>query len=314
MSPMEPRIQQLRQLDLLSRARETGQTTSPMEALAKMLAKGNIDPRLLEMIPPPVIPRYEEPVPPPPPPRLEEYYSPTTTPFPSQDTATMPMFPDTAPYPTTAPMPNYDIGYDQGATTKPNYEAPNESLYDQPAIYPLDTLAPQMPQLGGVTLSNGQFIAGVPNEQGGVNIGTPDFFQQYAGNPDLMRALSDAYGYDVSQPRPQTTQAPQIGYNEPDVQPQIGYAPETNYGGMNTNSPTTQNPQTNDGRTNDFQKMMEDMRNQQMAENMRNEQRMFDPRREPERPREDPRQDPRINPEPPRPFDIPRDDIGRRLG
>jgi hypothetical protein len=149
----------------------------------------------------------------------------------------------------------------------------------------------QMPQLGGVTLSNGQFIAGVPNEQGGVNIGTPDFFQQYAGNPDLMRALSDAYGYDVSQPRPQTTQAP-----------------ETNYGGMNTNSPTTQNPQ-NGGGINDFQKMMEDMRNQQMSENMRNEQRMVDPRPEPERPMQDPRQDPRQNP-----FEMPPDNIGRRLG
>jgi hypothetical protein len=55
--------------------------------------------------------------------------------------------------------------------------------------------------MGGVTLSNGQFIAGAQNDQGGVNIGTPDFFQKYAGNPDLMRALSDAYGYDVSQPQ-----------------------------------------------------------------------------------------------------------------
>ena len=264
MSPMEPRIQQLRQLDLLTRARETGQTTSPMEALARMLAQGNIDPRLLQGMTTSTAPSYEDTAPP----RLEEYYSPTTTPFPGQD---------------TAPMP------------EPRYEQDTTP----PLIYPLDTIAPQMPQIGGVTLSNGQFIAGVPNEQGGVNIGTPDFFQQYAGNPDLMRALSDAYGYDVSQPRPQTTQAP-----------------ETNYGGMNTNSPTTQNPQI--GRdANDFEKMMEDMRNQQMAENMRNEQRMFDPRREPERPREDPRQDPRINPEPPRPIypmDIPRDDIGRRLG
>jgi hypothetical protein len=210
-------------------------------------------------------------------------------------------------------MPNYDIGYDQGATTKPNYEAPNESLYEKPAIYPLDTIAPQMPQLGGVTLSNGQFIAGVPNEQGGVNIGTPDFFQQYAGNPDLMRALSDAYGYDVSQPRPQTTQAPQVVYGEPTVGSQ-GYDPGTNYGGMNTNSPTTQNPQigyspeTNYGGTNDFQKMMEDIRMQE---------RMQDPRIRPDINPERPREDPRINPEPPRPIypmDMPPDNIGRRLG
>ena len=278
MSPMEPMIQRLRQLDLLSRARETGQTTSPMEALARMLAQGNIDPRLLQGMTTPTPPRYEEPVPPPPPPPRLEYYSPTTTPFPGQDTAIMPMFPDTAPDPYTAPMPNYDIGYDQGATTKPKYEAPNESLYEKPEIYPLDTLAPQMPQLGGVTLSNGQFIAGVPNEQGGVNIGTPDFFQQYAGNPDLMRALSDAYGYDVSQG--QTTQSPQIGYNEPDVQPQIGYAPQVNY-----NEPQV-NPRTNP------------------------EPPMQDPRMRPDRPM----QDPRINPEPPRPFDVPQYDIGRRLG
>ena len=63
---------------------------------------------------------------------------------------------------------------------------------------------PQMPPMGGVTLSNGQFIAGAQNDQGGVNIGTPDFFQKYAGNPDLMRALSDAYGYDVSNPTTRT--------------------------------------------------------------------------------------------------------------
>lgn len=267
MSPMEPRIQQLRQLDLLSRAREP-MKTSPMEALARMLAQGNIDPRLLQGMTTPTPPRYEEPVPPPPPPRLEEYYSPTTTPFPGQD---------------TAPMP--EPRYEQDTTPPP--------------IYPLDTIAPQMPQIGGVTLSNGQFIAGVPNEQGGVNIGTPDFFQQYAGNPDLMRALSDAYGYDVSQP--QTTQTPQVVYGEPQVGTQ-GYAPDTNYGGMNTNSPTTQNPQTNDGRTNDFQKMMEDMREQDRMKEMRN---TMDSRREPERPMQDPRQNP---------FDMPRDEIGRRLG
>jgi len=283
MSPMEPRIQQLRQLDLQRRARETRQGMDPMEALRRMLEQGQMSPDTIEALRNirPTEPRYEEPVPPPPP-RLEDYYGPTTTPFPGQD---------------TAPMP------------EPRYEQDTTP----PAIYPLDTIAPQMPQLGGVTLSNGQFIAGVPNEQGGVNIGTPDFFQQYAGNPDLMRALSDAYGYDVSQPRPQTTQAPQVVYGEPTVGSQ-GYDPGTNYGGMNTNSPTTQNPQigyspeTNYGGTNDFQKMMEDMRMQE---------RMQDPRIRPDINPEPPRQDPRINPEPPRPIypmDMPPDNIGRRLG
>jgi len=191
-----------------------------MEALARMLAQGNIDPRLLQGMTTPTPPRYEEPVPPPPPPpppRLEEYYSPTTTPFPGQD---------------TAPMP------------EPRYEQDTTP----PAIYPLDTIAPQIPQIGGVTLSNGQFIAGVPNEQGGVNIGTPDFFQQYAGNPDLMRALSDAYGYDVSQG--QTTQSPQIGYAQPDVQPQIGYAPQVNYNEPQVNPRTNPEPPMQDPRIN----------------------------------------------------------------
>ena len=66
---------------------------------------------------------------------MPEIY-PTTGPYREEPTsATMPMFPDTAPYPTTAPMPNYDIGYDQGVATKPNYEAP-------PEIYP--QVAPQI--------------------------------------------------------------------------------------------------------------------------------------------------------------------------
>jgi len=76
------------------------------------------------------------------PPRLEESYGPTTTPFPGQDTATMPMFPDTAPDPYTAPMPNYDIGYDPGVAPmkdyrpEPVYEPMPEPKYAYPESMP----------------------------------------------------------------------------------------------------------------------------------------------------------------------------------
>jgi hypothetical protein len=330
---MSPILQQLIQMDAQKRAREPKQGMNPMEALRRMLEQRGMPEDIAPQRPTRPDP-YPEPKRPPEPVVEPDYELPMMPNMPER-----PMYPE--PYIDTfqdsvgplgaigsaigqqaqrrynqdAMGNQVEIGYDgtplsnytpdqmaihnatMGITPSQSRYVFNGEGYDLVPNAPEDT--PLMPRMGGVTLSNGQFIAGTPNEQGGVNIGTPDFFQQYAGNPDLMRALSDAYGYDVSQPRPQTTQAP-----------------ETNYGGMNTNSPTTQNPQI--GRdANDFEKMMENMRNQQMAENMRNEQRMVDPRMTPESPMQDPRQDTRINPEPPRPIypmDMPLDSIGRRLG
>ena len=127
----------------------------------------------------------------------------------------------------------------------------------QPEIYPLDTLNPNTPQAtgvnmdtGGVRLSDGQFIGGYQNPNGGMEIGTPSFFQQYAGNPELMRALSDAYGYDVSNP---DAVANAIG------QPQ--YQPETAYMEPARPTPTQGNEQTND-----YQKSMDDMINKQFSD------------------------------------------------
>lgn len=123
-------------------------------------------------------------------------------------------------------------------------------------------LVPNTPQgtgvnidTGGVRLSNGQFIGGYQNPNGGMEIGTPSFFQQYANNPELVRALSDAYGYDISNPDivASMQRQPQIGYNEP-TRP----------------VPTPSNEQN---ATNNFQKSMENEGIQRMKENMRNEQR-----------------------------------------
>jgi len=122
-------------------------------------------------------------------------------------------------------------------------------------------LVPNTPQAtgvnmdtGGVRLSNGQFIGGYQNPNGGMEIGTPSFFQQYAGNPELMRALSDAYGYDIS---------------NPDIVASMQRQPQTGY-----NEPARPAPTQGNEKTNDMQKMMEELRNQQVAENMRNEQRI----------------------------------------
>lgn len=61
-------------------------------------------------------------------------YGQTTAPYP--DTASMPMFPDTAPDPYTARMPNYDIGYDSGvAPTKDPREEPRYYEPDPEPIY-----------------------------------------------------------------------------------------------------------------------------------------------------------------------------------
>lgn len=71
------------------------------------------------------------------------------------------------------------------------------------------------PRQGGVTLDDGTFIPGVGNDQGGVNIGTPDFFQKYANDPITMDRLRQLYGFTGNQPE----------YREP----QIGYNPEPQY-------------------------------------------------------------------------------------
>jgi hypothetical protein len=95
-------------------------------------------------------------------PRLEESYGPTTTPFPGQDTATMPMFPDTAPYPDTAQMPNYDIGYDPGvAPTKPYYpEEPTTAPMPETRSDPrMEMLRKALSGQGASSLGNSQQLA-----------------------------------------------------------------------------------------------------------------------------------------------------------
>jgi hypothetical protein len=76
---------------------------------------------------------------------------------------------------------------------------------------------------GGITMDDGTFIAGVDNGQGGVNVGTPEFFQSYANDPMTMARLREMYGFTGDQP---AYQEPQIGYNPAEnVTPQILFNP-----------------------------------------------------------------------------------------
>ena len=73
--------------------------------------------------------------------------------------------------------------------TSPSYPTMDEAELE--GRYPTPT------RQGGVTLKDGTFIAGVANSQGGVNVGTPDFFQKYADNPEIMRKLNEMYNADA---------------------------------------------------------------------------------------------------------------------
>jgi len=317
---MSPILQQLIQMNEQKKARQPRQGMNPMEALAKMIAQtGRVNP---EDIAPqrPIRPDpYPEPVRPSDPVVEPDYDLPMMPNMPVQ-----PMYPEpyidkfqdsVGPlgaigsaigqqaqrrYSQDAMGNQVEIGYD--GTPLANYTpdqmaihnaimgiTPSQSRYvfngEGYDLVPIETpQMPQMPQVGGVTLSNGQFIGGYENPNGGMEIGTPSFFQQYANNPDLMSALSDAYGYDVSNPDivSKMQQQPQIGYNpEPNPNPEIGYNPDPNPVDGNKNS------------DNDFQKMMEDMRMQDRIKQTMEEI-------EPTRPNKQ--------------YDEPEDYIGRRLG
>ena len=63
---------------------------------------------------------------------------------------------------------------------------------------------------GGITMDDGTFIAGYDNPNGGMEIGTPSFFQKYANDPITMARLREMYGFTGAEPE---YQQPQIGYN-----------------------------------------------------------------------------------------------------
>jgi hypothetical protein len=91
---------------------------------------------------------------------------------------------------------------------------------------------------GGITMDDGTFIAGVDNGQGGVNIGTPEFFQSYADQPATMDLLRQMYGFTGDQP---VYQEPQIGFN-PEPVPTAPQMPNINLPGMGYNEPSMTDP------------------------------------------------------------------------
>ena len=91
---------------------------------------------------------------------------------------------------------------------------------------------------GGITMDDGTFIAGVDNGQGGVNIGTPEFFQSYADQPATMDLLRQMYGFTGDQP---VYQEPQIGFS-PDPVPTAPQMPNINLPGMGYNEPPMTDP------------------------------------------------------------------------
>jgi hypothetical protein len=91
---------------------------------------------------------------------------------------------------------------------------------------------------GGITMDDGTFIAGVDNDQGGVNVGTPEFFQKYADQPATMDLLRQMYGFTGDQP---VYQEPQIGFN-PEPVPTAPQMPNINLPGMGYNEPQMTDP------------------------------------------------------------------------
>jgi len=88
--------------------------------------------------------------------------------------------------------------------------------------YELEKKYPNAPygptRQGGVTLDDGTFIAGVDNGQGGVNVGTPDFFQKYADNPEILSKLKNLYSEGAMSgaiPMGQAVATPTPTYLEP---------------------------------------------------------------------------------------------------
>jgi hypothetical protein len=287
-------------MDMKKRLSEPRQAMNPMDALSKMIEQNRPKPPE----PPPALdPRYPDVIPFTPdtmsPARVDPMETQRPEVYPQDyvsplSAVSQPSQPRTS-YTQDESGNQVEIGYDgqpisgyspekmaihnaiMGITPSDSQYVWNGQGYDK---VPLVT--PQTPQVGGVTLSNGQFIGGYENPNGGMEIGTPSFFQQYAGNPDLMSALSDAYGYDVSNPDAiaKAQGQPQTGYN-PIPNPEIGYNPDPNPVNGNNNS------------NNDFQKMMEDMRMQDRIKQTMEEI-------EPTRPNKQ--------------YDEPDDNIGRRLG
>lgn len=91
---------------------------------------------------------------------------------------------------------------------------------------------------GGITMDDGTFIAGLDNGQGGVSIGTPEFFQSYADQPATMDLLRQMYGFTGDQP---VYQEPQIGFN-PEPVPTAPQMPNINLPGMGYNEPQMTDP------------------------------------------------------------------------
>jgi hypothetical protein len=91
---------------------------------------------------------------------------------------------------------------------------------------------------GGITTDDGTFIAGLDNGQGGVSIGTPEFFQSYADQPATMDLLRQMYGFTGDQP---VYQEPQIGYN-PEPVPSVAQTPNINLPNIGYNEPQMTDP------------------------------------------------------------------------
>jgi hypothetical protein len=91
------------------------------------------------------------------------------------------------PLPTVSETPGY-----QGPDPLPTVETPPEGPRPAPGMY----------------LDDGTFLPGVPNSQGGADVGTPGFLAQFQNNPAIMQLLQQL-GYNIE------PQAPPVGMNDP---------------------------------------------------------------------------------------------------
>tara|TARA_R110002126_G_scaffold6027_3_gene31801 strand:- start:1091 stop:1798 length:708 start_codon:yes stop_codon:yes gene_type:complete len=97
-------------------------------------------------------------------------------------------------------------------TDTPNFRPPVEEIpgYQGPDPLPtVETPPEDKRRTGGMYLDDGTFLPGVPNSQGGVDVGTPGFLAQFQNNPAIMQLLQQL-GYNMENMELPT---PEIGMN-----------------------------------------------------------------------------------------------------
>ena len=176
--------------------------------------------------PEPIRPRYEEPTPPP---------RPIAPSYPEDLRPQSPQVPQTS-YRQEPDGTFTQVGYDDqpvSGYTESQMAMNNATNGTTPSEYAYvwNGQGYNKVRMGGITMDDGTFIPGAANAQGGMNVGTPDFFQKYANDPQTMAQLRQMYGFTGDAPINSTPLTPTEaayppGYFDPKQAPEptnIGY-------------------------------------------------------------------------------------------